>query len=90
MGKKALHSHVTSMTAFWSPKKRPLEDHQIEDFTFMKKISNDSPWPNYVGEKRATLCKAYWIKVWCYWEHFGDCKTLPHKTNTIKKASLHD
>ncbi len=42
-------------------------------------------WPNYLGEKRTTLCKAYWIKVWCYWEHFGDRKTLPHKTTQLKK-----
>jgi hypothetical protein len=33
-------------------------------------------WPNYVGENMTTLCKGNWIKMWCYWEHWGMVK--PH------------
>ncbi len=73
------------------PLQRPLEDPQSRRFYFHEKDIKYPPhWPNYVGEKRTTLCKAYWIKVWCYWEHFGDYKTIPHKTTQLKKASLHD
>jgi hypothetical protein len=29
-------------------------------------------WPTYIGERRATLAKAYGIKVRCYEEHVGE------------------
>ncbi len=30
-------------------------------------------WPTYIVERRTTFVEAYAIKVWCFWECFGEC-----------------
>ncbi len=45
-------------------------------------------WLNYVGEKRTTMCKAYWIKLWCFWGHFGNDKSSHTKQHCFKKIFL--
>jgi hypothetical protein len=43
---------------------------EMEGSILMKSVSY--LWPNYMGERRTTLAKAYGIKVRCYLEALGN------------------
>jgi hypothetical protein len=72
---KRILDHVTFERNFEkSPKKKVL----------FSRLKYEMPplWPNYVSEKRTTLCKVHLIKVWWYWEHFGMVKLLTCNNTT--------
>jgi hypothetical protein len=56
----------------WSinPKKKLWKLPQIEGYILKYKVP--PLWPTYIGERRTTFAKLYWVKVRCYGEHVGE------------------
>jgi hypothetical protein len=47
-----------------------MEATQNKRFYF--RVWSSSLLATYIVERRTTFAKAYAIKVWCYWECFGE------------------